>query len=100
MTGYPRFSDAEMARRRDALTAAMAERDVAHALLYGANRSGSAVGWLTRWPVTREALVVVSPGEPDLLLVNFFNHVPNAEEIATEAEVRWAGEAPIQAAAA
>ena len=100
MTGYPRFSDAEMARRRDALTAAMAERDVAHALLYGANRSGSAVGWLTRWPVTREALVVVSPGEPDLLLVNFFNHVPNAEEIATEAEVRWAGEAPIQTAAA
>ena len=100
MTGYPRFSDAEMARRRDALTAAMAERGVAHALLYGANRSGSAVGWLTRWPVTREALVVVSPGEPDLLLVNFYNHVPNAEEIATEAEVRWAGEAPIQTAVA
>jgi Xaa-Pro aminopeptidase len=100
VTGYPRFSDREMARRRDALTAAMAERGAAHALLYGANRSGSAVGWLTRWPVTREALVVVSPGEPDLLLVNFYNHVPNAQEIATDAEVRWAGEAPIQTAIA
>ena len=98
MTGYPRFSDAEMSRRRAALTAAMAERNVSHALLYGANRSGSAVGWLTRWPVTREALVIVTPGEPDLLLVNFFNHLPNAEEMATEAEVRWAGERPARTA--
>ena len=53
---YPRFSDAEMTRRRAALEAVMAEHDVAHLLVYGANRSGSAVGWLTRWPVTREAL--------------------------------------------
>jgi Xaa-Pro dipeptidase len=100
VSGYPRFSEAEMGRRRMALTAAMAERGVAHAVLYGANRSGSAVGWLTRWPVTREALVIVSPGERDVLLVNFFNHVPNAERIATEAEVRWAGEAAMETAAA
>jgi Xaa-Pro dipeptidase len=95
---YPRFGEAEMARRHDALAEAMAERDVAHALVYGANRAGSAVGWLTRWPVTREALVLVTPGEPDLLLVNFYNHVPNAERIATEAEVRWAGERPMETA--
>ena len=98
MSLYPRFGDAEMARRHDALAAAMAERDVAHLVVYGANRTGSAVGWLTRWPVTREALVVVTPDEPDLLLVNFYNHVPNAERIATEAEVRWAGERPMATA--
>ena len=98
MSPHPRFGDAEMARRHDALAAEMAERDVAHALVYGANRTGSAVGWLTRWPVTREALVVVTPGEPDLLLVNFYNHVPNAERIAAEAEVRWAGERPMETA--
>src|SRR5947209_6818490 len=80
-----RFSDAEIERRRLALDAAMAERDVAHVVLYGANRFGSAVGWLTRWPVTREALVIHTPGERDLLLVNFHNHVPNAASIATEA---------------
>ena len=56
----------------------MAEHEVDHLLVYGANRSGSAVGWLTRWPVTREALVVVTPGERDVLLVDFYNHVPNA----------------------
>ena len=85
---YPRFSDGEMARRRAALEAVMAEHGVAHLLVYGANRFGSAVGWLTRWPVTREALVVVTPGERDALFVDFYNHVPNAQRIATEADVR------------
>ena len=99
-TPYPRFSDAEMRRRREALAVAMAERGVEHALVYGADRSGSAIAWLTRWSVTREALVVFTPGEPDVLLVNFHNHVPNAERIATEAEVRWAGNGPIESAIA
>jgi Xaa-Pro aminopeptidase len=87
-----------MARRAAALDAAMAERDISHTVLYGANRFGSAIGWLTRWPVTREAIVVHSAGQQDLLLVNFYNHVPNAQRIATEAEVRWAGERPIETA--
>lgn len=100
MPTYPRFSDTEMQRRRAALDAAMAERDAAHAVLYGSNRFGSAIGWLTRWPVTREALVVHSPGERDLLLVNFYNHVPNARHLATDAEVRWAGERPLETAIA
>ena len=95
---YPRFSDAEMARRRDALAAELFAADAAHALLYGANKVGPAVGWLTRWPVTREALCVFTPGERDLLLVNFYNHIPNAERIATEADVRWAGPNPMATA--
>jgi Xaa-Pro dipeptidase len=92
---YPRFSDAEMARRRDALAAEIEAAGASHAVLYGANKAGPAVGWLTRWPATREALVVFTPGEQDLLLVNFYNHVPNAQRIATEAEVRWAGPKPM-----
>src|SRR4051812_19159217 len=87
-----------MRRRRAALEAVMAEHDVAHVLVYGANRFGSAVGWLTRWPVTREALVVVTPGERDVLLVDFYNHVPNAERIATEADVRPAAPSGIAGA--
>jgi Xaa-Pro aminopeptidase len=80
-----------MARRRDALSAELDAVGAAHAVVYGANKAGPAVAWLTRWPVTREALVVFTPGERDLLLVNFYNHVPNAARIAPEAEVRWAG---------
>jgi Xaa-Pro dipeptidase len=95
---YPRFSDSEMTRRRDALAAELEAAGAAHAVLYGANRAGPAVGWLTRWPVTREALCVFTPGERDVLLVNFYNHIPNAERIATEAEVRWAGPKPMATA--
>lgn len=95
---YPRFSDAEMERRRADLDDAMAARDVDHVVVYGANRTGTAIGWLTRWPVTREALVIHTPGERDLLLVNFYNHVPNAERVAIEADVRWAGEHTMETA--
>jgi Xaa-Pro dipeptidase len=95
---YPRFSDGEMARRREALVAELEAAEAAHALLYGANRAGPAIGWLTRWPVTREALCVFTPGERDVLLVNFYNHIPNARRIATEAEVRWAGPKPMATA--
>ena len=87
-----------MSRRRDALAAELKAADASHAVIDGANRSGPAVGWLTRWPVTREALCVFTPGERDLLLVNFYNHLPNAERIATEAEVRWAGPKPMATA--
>jgi Xaa-Pro dipeptidase len=95
---YPRFSDEEMLRRRDALRSELEAAGAAHAVIYGANRAGPAVGWLTRWPVTREALVVFSPGERDVLLVNFYNHIPNAERVATEADVRWAGPKPMATA--
>ncbi len=95
---YPRFSDKEMARRREALAAELLAAGAQHALIYGANRAGPAVGWLTRWPVTREALCVFTPGERDLLLVNFYNHIPNAERVATEADVRWAGAKPMATA--
>jgi Xaa-Pro aminopeptidase len=78
-----------MRRRHEALEAVA---DVDHVLVHGANRSGTAVGWLTRWPVTREAIVVVTPGERDVLYVGFYNHVPNAQRMATEADVRWIGD--------
>jgi Xaa-Pro dipeptidase len=95
---YPRFSDEEMRRRREALAAELEAAEASHAVIYGANRSGPAIGWLTRWPVTREALCVFTPGEQDVLLVNFYNHIPNAERIATEAEVRWTGPKPMATA--
>jgi Xaa-Pro dipeptidase len=90
----PRFSDAEMARRRAALDDLAQQAGVEAVVVYGANRSGSGVQWLTGWPVTREAVVVHTPGTPDTLLVHFFNHVPQARRMAPEADVRWAGQTP------
>jgi Xaa-Pro dipeptidase len=86
------FSDGEFARRREALLACAQQRGLDTVVAYGANRSGSAVPWLTGWPVTREAAVVLTPRSPAILLVNFANHVPNARRMARDAEVDWAGQ--------
>jgi hypothetical protein len=53
--GKAEFSAAEMRRRRAAFGRELDRVGVSYALVYGANRSGSAVSWLTGWPVTREA---------------------------------------------
>jgi Xaa-Pro dipeptidase len=91
---FPGFSADELGRRRRALEDVMVAEGLDSVVLYGANRSGSAVSWLTEWPVTREAHVLVTRGEPDVLLVSFYNHVPEARRRAAAADVRFAGDDP------
>jgi Xaa-Pro dipeptidase len=94
----PLFSAAEMRRRRDGFRAELSRQNLSHALVYGANRSGGAVSWLTGWPVTREALLVVGPAEADdVLLVNFYNHVPQARRLS-QVPVEWIGRNAIRTA--
>jgi Xaa-Pro dipeptidase len=94
---YPRYSAAEMARRRAAVEAALAAADCGHLVFYGANRAGSAVQWLTQWPVTVEAIGVFTPRERDALFVQWINHAPLAKRLAAEADVAWGGESSIGA---
>lgn len=86
------FSDHELARRRGAVDALAAEQGLDAVVAYGANRFGSVVPWLTRWPVTREAVVVLRTGRPPALMVGFANHVPNATRVAADCDVRGVGE--------
>jgi len=97
---YPRFSKAEMARRRGAVETALAEADIDHLVFCGANRSGSVVQWLTQWPVTAEAVGIFTPGLRDALFVQYVNHAPLAGRLAEDAEVAWGGESSIRAAVA
>lgn len=95
---YPRFSAREMARRRAAVEAVLAQADIDHLIFCGANRTGSAVQWMTQWPVTAEAVGVMSPGMPDALFVQYVNHAPLARRLAADAEVAWGGESSIRSA--
>jgi Xaa-Pro aminopeptidase len=97
---FPRFSEAEMDRRRSAIEDVMVETGVDHLVFCGANRFGSAVQWLTQWPVTTEAVGVLTPGRPDALFVQHVNHVPLARRLADRAEVAWGGQSSIRAAMA
>ena len=87
-----------MARRREALTDLLREHGADQALVYGFDRSGSAVEWLTGWPVTREAALLLRPGQRDLLFVCFNNHVPNARRLAPDADVRPGNASALDAA--
>ena len=94
----PRFSDAEMARRRSAVEALLAQADCDHLVFCGANRFGSVVQWLTQWPITAEAVGVLTPGVRDALFVQYVNHAPQAQKLADRADVAWGGESSVAAA--
>lgn len=86
-----------MQRRRQALSE-LAERAQADAILVcGENRAGSGVAWLTGWPVTAEAVAVFDAARPGVLFVQYRNHVPLAQRIAGDFEVRWGGPSTLDA---
>ena len=87
-----------MARRRAAVEVLLAEHDCDHLIFCGLNRFGSAVQWLTQWPVTAEAVGVLTPGKRDALFVQWVNHAPQASLVADKADVAWGGELSIGSA--
>ncbi len=88
---YPRFSEAEFARRYADVRAAMQEANLTALLLYGTASAYHEVLYLSNFPVTREAMLVFPlEGEPTLF-VQYFNHVLNARQVACIADVRWGG---------
>ena len=97
---YPRFSEAEMTRRRAAVEALLAQAECDHLVFCGANRFGSVVQWLTQWPVTAEAVGIFTPRERDALFVQWVNHAPQAQILADRADVAWGGESSIAEAIA
>lgn len=95
---YPQFSPEEIDRRRRAFLGAMQKMQVDHLLVCGEQRAGTGVGWITGWPTTAEALVIVSPHEKNLMFVEWHNHCPLAERIAQGADVKWGEHAGVDKA--
>lgn len=96
---YPRFSDAEFARRYALVRTAMQEAGLSALVLHGTAGSYQEVQYLSNFMVTREAMLIF-PGEGEpTLFVQYYNHVPNARRVASITDVRWGG-TDIAAAAA
>jgi len=88
---YPRFSDAEYARRYANVRSAMAEKGLSALVLYGTVSAYHEVLYLSNFATMREAMLVFPlEGEP-ALFVQYYNHVPNARLVASVADVRWGG---------
>jgi Xaa-Pro aminopeptidase len=91
---FPRFSAAEMTRRRTAIATAMGEAGVEHLVIYGANRTGGIIQYLTQWPVLTEAAGIHTPGERDVLYIQYYNHIAQARRLA-EAQIEWGQQSAI-----
>lgn len=89
---FPKFSPAEIQRRRDAFADAMREAKVNHLLFSGGDRKGSATQWLTGWPTSSGHFVIHTPGEQDALFVKNPNNAPLAKILAPETAVSWSAE--------
>ena len=86
---YPRFSDAEYARRHTLLADVMARTDVDHLLVVTDHRVGNATQWVTGWPGTVEAYVVFKPGVQMTMFMEWYNHFPLGRKIARDVDVQW-----------
>ena len=86
---YPRFSDAEFARRHQALAGVMDKHGCDHLLVVTDHRTGNATQWVTGWPGTVEAYVIFKPGEQMLMHMEWYNHFPLGRKIAKGVDVRW-----------
>ncbi len=86
---YPRFSDAEYARRHQRLAAGMEKAGVDHLLVVTSNRAGNATQWVTGWPGTVEAYTIFRPGVAMTMFMEWHNHFPLARKIARDVDVQW-----------
>lgn len=86
---YPRFSDAEYARRQAALAAVMDKHGCDHLLVVTDHRAGNGPQWLTGWPGTVEAYVIFRPGQQMLMHMEWHNHFPLGRKLAHDVDVRW-----------
>ena len=89
---YPRFSDAEYARRHAGIARAMEAAGAEHVLIVTVQNVGNATRWMTGWPGTAEALLLFQPGERMVMFVEYYNHLPLAREMSRDTDVRWGEE--------
>ena len=88
---YPTFSDAEIQRRHKTVYGLMEQEGVDALLFYGSGRYASDIYWLSDWPSSREAYLLMQVGREPVILMQLFNHYPMARVMSWIKDVRWAG---------
>src|SRR4030095_10890517 len=88
---YPTFSDGEIQRRHQAVYSLMAQEGIYAMVFYGSGRYASDIYWLSDWPSSREAYLLMQTGQDPVILMQLFNHYPMARVMSWIKDVRWAG---------
>jgi len=69
----------------------MDQEGVKALLIYGTGRYASDVYWLTDWPSSREAYVLMQQGKEPVVLLQLYNHLPMGRVLSIVKDARWAG---------
>ena len=69
----------------------MEQEGVDALLFYGSGRYASDIYWLSDWPSSREAYLLMQCGKESVILMQLFNHFPMARVMSAIKDVRWAG---------
>src|SRR5918992_105591 len=88
---YPTFSDQELERRHKAVYGLLEQEGLDAAIFYGSGRYASDIYWLSDWPSSREAYLLMQAGKEPVILMQLFNHYPMARVMSAIKDVRWAG---------
>lgn len=96
---YPRFTPGEYERRYRAVDALRAEAGCDAVIVFGSSQARHELQYLTAWPARQEGWLILVPGAPPALLVQLYNHVPNAAEMAIVERVEWAGQVSAESVA-
>lgn len=88
---YPTFADAEIDQRHQSVYGLMEQEGVDALLVYGSGRYASDIYWLSDWPSSREAYLLMQTGKEPVVLMQLFNHYPMARVMSAIKDVRWAG---------
>jgi Xaa-Pro dipeptidase len=88
---YPTFSDQELKRRHESVYGLMEHEGIDAMLFYGTGRYASDIYWLSDWPSSREAYLLMQSGKDPVILMQLFNHFPMARVMSWIKDVRWAG---------
>jgi hypothetical protein len=70
---YPTFSDAEIERRHKVVYGLMDQEGIDAMLFYGSGRYASDIYWLSDWPSSREAYLLMQSGNEPVILMQLFN---------------------------
>jgi Xaa-Pro aminopeptidase len=69
----------------------MEQEGIDAVLFYGSGRYASEIYWLSDWPSSREAYLLMQTGREPVILMQLFNHFPMAKVMSWIKDVRWAG---------
>lgn len=101
VNGFPRYQPSEFSRRHRFARDLIEERKL-DALVVGGPTGPleTSVQFFTNWPPQVQSYVVFRPGEPPVLLVRLWNHLPDARRIAAIDDIRYGGDTPAEQAEA